>query len=267
MIGGNQAMMESGGADVSGGAEAAGASAAGPYGYIALAALQLYGSYQMSQITRENGELQDKIADFNSQFAELDAFNARAKGQGDAARYGEQIDQVQASDKAAEAGAGITIGYGTSADIDSDNKVAGMNNVLQIQRAAQNQAVGYENQAINIRLGGSQAQLQSGLNASAQQYSGVMSAAGTLMAGYANSESTGKGSSSRTGTDSSPVYGRQATIAFNSTGDGVVGSPTTYSNGYGWYPDANDTASGYPGFFGQGPRSAYSGGSFTGETA
>jgi hypothetical protein len=218
--------------------------------YMALAGLQLYGSYQMSNITRQNGELQNNIAQFNSQFAELDAFNARATGQTNAARYGEQIDETQGADKAAEAGAGISIGYGTAADVDADNKIAGQTNVLQIQRAAQNQAVGYENQAINIRLGGSQTQLQSDLNASAQQESGVINAASSTVAGYAYSQSTGKGTSSRTGSDASPTFSKQANINLTSAGDGILAN-SAYSS-YGRSPDGKSyTGTGYSDSFSQ----------------
>lgn len=229
--------------------------------YLALAGLQLAGSYQMASITRQNGELQNDIANMNSQFAELDAFNARAKGQTDAARYGEQIQKVQAADKAAEAGAGITIGYGTAKDIDTDNKIAGMVNTLQIQRQAQNQAAGFQNQAINIRLGGSMTQLQSNLNASAQQMSGLTSAISTGVAGYAYSQSTGKGTTSHTGTDATPGTARDdaPTVHVTSTGDGIANQPTWYADNPSYGYDSN-----HSGFYGYGPRSSY-GGSFTQE--
>lgn len=233
------------------------------YAYLALAALQLVGGFQQADITRKNGDLQYDIADMNAKFAELDAFNSIATGQGTAAKYATTVNQTQAADKAAYASEGVDVNYGTAKNVESDNRVAGLNNTLQIQRQAQNQAVGFQTQAINIRLGGHMTQLQSNLNAASQESSGIMKAISTGVAGYAYGESTGKGNSSRTGTDSKPTYDKMADIHVKESGDGVRAPASTYSNGYGWYPDASPGpggTGGSPGFFGRGPR-----GSFTDE--
>lgn len=216
--------------------------------FLALAALQAVGGFQMAQITRQNGELQNDIADMNAKYADLDAFNAIAEGQGIAAKYEGSANSVIGADKAAFAGAGVAIGYGTAGDVITDNRIAAKNNVLQIQREAQNKAVGFKTQGINLRLGGQMSKLQANLNASSQQMAGVTSAVSTGVSGYAYSQTTGKGTTSKTGTDAKPTYNKQATI---NLGDGV-------SKGMGWYPDAGPY--GRPGFFGSGPR-----GSFTDE--
>lgn len=220
--------------------------------FLALAALQAVGGFQQAQITRQNGDLQYDIAKMNAKYAELDAFNARAEGQGNAAKYESQANQVIGADKAAFAGAGVSIGYGTANDVVTDNKIAAKNNVLQIQRQAQNKAVGYETQGINILLGGRMQQLQSGLNAAAEQSAGIMKAVATGVSGYAYSQTTGKGTTSKTGTDSSPTYDRPINMNMGGgPGDGVT-------NRMAWYPDSGP--GGQPGFYGSGPR-----GSFTDE--
>lgn len=219
------------------------------YAYLAMAALQVVGGFQSADITRQNGELQNKIADMNAQFAKLDAFNARATGQTNAARYAAQIDQVQGADKAALAGSNTDVGYGTARDISADNKIAGMANVLQIQRAAQNKAAGLDNQAINIQLGGAQKVLQAGLDASAQEAGGIASAFKTGISGYDYDQSTGKGNSSRTGEDSAPTYDRKVAsldgtptykqdigMWLTPNGQQVSGASTLRYRGGGWYP-------------------------------
>ena len=197
------------------------------FAYLALAGLQMYGSYQQGQITQENGELQNQIANFNSQFAELDAYNARQKGSSDAARYESQVDQTQAAGKAAEAGAGVDVGYGTAKDITAANSIAATQNTLQIQRAANNTAMGYENQAVNIRLGGATAVVQAGLTASSQEMSGLMNAASTTVAGYAYSQNTGKGQLSNTGSNTGFQWSKPVADMWAAPGGDSMTAPQT----------------------------------------
>lgn len=237
------------------------------YAYLALAALQVVGGFQSADITRQNGDLQNKIADMNSKFAEYDAFNARATGQTNAAKYAEQVQQTQSADKAAYASEGVDVNYGTAKNVESDNKVAAITNTLQIQKAAQNQAVGFENQAINIRLGGQMKVLQAGLDASAQESSGIMKGISTGVSGYAYDNSTGKGNSSRTGTDSTPKWNNQSSMWVTPDGQQISGAASlryqanTNGGSPGWYPDSGSNGS--PGFYGYGPR----GNSFTDEAS
>lgn len=230
------------------------------YAYLALAALQLVGGFQQADIIRQNGTLQGKIADMNAQFAEVDSHNALVAGYSNAARYQTQVDQVVGADKAAYAGANVDVRYGTATQVQDDNRVAGFENVLQMQKNAQNQAIGYEGQAINIKLGGQMTELQSNLNAAATQSAGMFSAASTALTGYAYGQSTGKGTTSRTGTDSSPVWNKTAQIHTNDSGDGVRAPATSpeSSSGMRFYPDPSKPGdNGQPGFFGHGPREDY----------
>lgn len=171
------------------------------YAYAALAALQLIGGFQQGSIIRANGDLQANIANMNARFSELDAYNALTSGYSNAAKYANTINSTVASDRAAYAGEGVSVGYGTAAAVQSDNRIAGLVNTLQMQRSARDQAMGYEGQAINIRVGGAMTSLQFRLNASAAEFQGVAGAASTGISGYDRSLSTGKGNTSRTGTN------------------------------------------------------------------
>src|SRR5438445_632081 len=117
------------------------------YAYLALAGLQLVGGYQQADIIRQNATLQSNIADMNAKYAQVDAYNAIESGYGNANKYAGQVDTAISSEREAYASADVDIKYGTAKDVESDNRIAGLENVLQIQRQAQNAAAGYEAQA------------------------------------------------------------------------------------------------------------------------
>ena len=236
------------------------------YAYLALAGLQLVGGYQQADIIRQNADLQAGISDMNAKYAQVDAYNALETGYGNAAKYQTGVNTAIGTERSAYASENVDLRYGTAASVESDNRIAAAQNVLQIQKQAQNQAAGFQAQAINLHLGGQMTQLQGNLNASSAESQGIMNAVTTGIAGYAYGQSTGKGTSSRTGIDSKPGSNRTSPVNMHITpsADGVrapAGEGTTYSNGFGWYPDAG--GNGQPGFFGKGPRSSY--GSFTDE--
>lgn len=206
------------------------------WAYLALAAVQVVGGFQQADIIRQNGKLQGDMADMNARFAEVDAYNAREAGYSNAAKYETQIDQTVGAVKGAYAGANVDVKYGTASDVQTDNRVAGFENVLQLRRQAENAALGYQTQAINMRLGGQMTQLNAGLQAASAQASGLMQGIQTSVTGYAFGQSTGKGSTSRTGTDAKPVFDKSLSMHVNDTGDGVrapatMDAPRPYFNG------------------------------------
>lgn len=247
--------------------------------YLALAGLQLVGGFQQADIIRQNGDLQNNISDMNARFADVDAHNALEAGYTSADRYQTTVDQVIASDRAAYASEGVSIGYGTAGQVEADNHVAGLVNTLQIQRSARDAAMGYEGQAINLRLGGQMTSLQANLNASATQSAGIFKALGSYAQADYIERSAGKGRDSTTGSEATPGTQNRApaTVNLNAKGDGVAAPAHLYGNGFGWFPDAEPgpgKTGGQPGFFGHGPRPSYNGSmdesydrysSFTGE--
>lgn len=243
------------------------------YAYAALAALQVVGGFQQADIIRQNGDLQADIKDMNAKFADVDAYNALESGYGNAARYEAGVNSTIAADRGAYSSEGVSVGYGTAQQVQDDNRLAGKINVLQIQRQARDASMGYQAQAINIRLGGQMTQLQAGLDAASTQSQGMFKGASTALTGYGMDISTGPGKDSKTGTNDQAWKTGSSTIHANNAGDGVTAPPHLYDNGFGWYPDKSQSGNnGQPGFFGKGPRSSsgfdeslghYS---FTGET-
>jgi hypothetical protein len=250
------------------------------YAYLALAGLNLVGGFQQADIIRQNASLQAGVADMNAKYAQVDAYNALETGYGNANKYETGVDSAIGTERATYASENVDVKYGTAANVESDNNIAKVQNVLQLQRQAQNQAAGFQAQAINLHLGGQMTQLQGNLNASSAESQGIMSAITTGIAGYAYGQSTGKGTSSRTGLDAAPGAARRqgSPVSMNLTpaGDGVRGPAGDesilkgYDNGYAWYGPSSQP------FFGKGPRSSYNSSmdesyeryssSFTGET-
>ncbi len=217
------------------------------YAQLALAAIQAVGGFQQADIIRQNGDLQAGVQEMNKQFADVDAFNAVKAGYSDAARYQSVIDQTQSKVRGAYASEGVSVGYGTAGDVEKDNHIAGLINTLQIQRHAQDTAVGYKTQSLNLQMGANMTRLQAGLSASAAESSGIMKAAGSVVTGYQMDNLTGRGRDKDSGTSDQAWKSKEKTIHAKDDG-GSVAPPHMYDNGYGWFPNKHDP--GGPGFFG-----------------
>lgn len=217
--------------------------------YLALAGVQAAGGFFQADLIRQNGNLQQKIAGMNEQYAEVDADNALKAGYGQAAKQYGEGKQIIAAQDAGEAGAGVTIGYGTAAAVSANSILTSKLNSLAIQRQANETAMGYQTQALNIQVGGEMAQLQAQEQSAQAIGTGLTSAATTTLSGYAaTTQSTGKGVTSKTGTSDKPIWRVASTNvdidpSQTNLGDGSV--KTAYGNGYNWYND---------GYFGSSPR-------------
>lgn len=177
------------------------------WAYGLLAGAQLIGGYQQSDAIKSSADVQKSISNLNAQFSDLDAFNARKAGYSKAAQYADVVDSTIAKQRTDFAGQKVDVGYGTAADVQSDSKLTGMLNTMEIQKQGREAAHGYEVQAINTRLGGQMQELQAGLDASAAQNRGFTGALSTGISGYTQSQSTGTGLGSKSGTNSAPQWG------------------------------------------------------------
>lgn len=177
------------------------------WAYAALAGVQIIGGYQQAAMIRKSADIKAGIDAMNAKYIDIDAYNASTAGVSAGARQDNSTNQVVAKQRAALAGSGVSVDYGTAADIQADSKVTGMLNTLELQRQGREKALGYKVQAINTRLGSTMAQTQSDMDAAAAQSKGIMSAASTAISGYDRSLSTGKGVASKSGDSGTPTYG------------------------------------------------------------
>lgn len=225
------------------------------WAYAALAGLQLASGFQQADIIRQNGQLKASVDNLNARFADLDALKAQQDGQSAAARYANVVDSTVSAQRAAYAGAGQDVNFGTASQTQADAKVTGLMNTLEIQRQAREKAMGYQTQALNIRLGGTMSTLQSNMDAASAESRGIMSAITTGISGYQRMDSTGTGNTSRTGSSTTPQWKTASTSPTVQIPDDMQ-ADNAEGGKLGWYPD-NSTALGSPGFFGYGPRSSY----------
>lgn len=176
--------------------------------YFALAAAQLAGSYQQADLIKQSGDVQNSVAEMNAKFADLDAYNASREGLSESARYATVADQTIGSQRGAFAGANVDVNYGTAKDVQQDTKLTAMMNTLELQRRGREKALGFQQQALNTRLGGTMSQLQSQLDAGTAQNKGFLSAASTLVTGYERDQSTGVGQQKLSGSNDTPTYSK-----------------------------------------------------------
>lgn len=184
--------------------------------YAILAAAQMVNGFQQAEMIKKNAEINQSVAEMNAEFSDLDAYKANNAGLSEAARYQTVVDSTLAAQKTAMAAQHVDINYGTATDIESDSKITGMINVLEIQRQGREKALGYNVQGINTRLGGVMGKLQGQLDASSAQSRGILNAVSTGISGYDRMESTGRGNTSRSGSNSAPQW-RQGTSTMESS--------------------------------------------------
>lgn len=156
--------------------------------YGGLAALQIAGGYFASQNIKATAKLNRDIADMNAEFAELDAYDAELEGYTKQARYQSVVDDTLAEQSAIMNAQDIDVNYGSAASIAQETKFVGQMNLMEIEKQAQQQALGYTRQARDIRLGASLNYADSKTRAGQAMFSGVTSAASTGLTGYERSK-------------------------------------------------------------------------------
>ena len=154
------------------------------YVYGGMAALQLAGGYFASQNIKATAALNKDIADMNAEFAELDAFDAIAEGQTNQARYQSVIDGVLGDQQLAYTAADIDVNYGTAAAKQEETRFVGDMNLMEIEKQAQEKALGYKTQARAFKTAGVNAIGEGNAKAASTMFNSVMGAAKTGLTGY-----------------------------------------------------------------------------------
>lgn len=156
--------------------------------YGGLAALQLAGGYFASQNIKETAKLNKKISDMNSEFADLDAYDATVQGHTDSTRYQSTIDNTMAEQSAQMNAEGVDVNYGSSSSVRKETQFVGELNQMNIEKQAQEQALGYRRQARNFRTSGAMELADGNTKAGQAMFSGITSAAQTGLTGYSRSK-------------------------------------------------------------------------------
>lgn len=152
--------------------------------YGGLAGLQLASGYFASQNIKETARLNRDIANMNAKFAELDAYDAELEGYSKQARYQSVIDSVLSEQQAALTAADIDVNYGSAAEIKADTRFIGELNKMEIEKEAQERALGYKRQARDMRIGGSLNYASERARAATTMFNSGVGAAQTGLTGY-----------------------------------------------------------------------------------
>lgn len=151
---------------------------------VGVAAFQMVSGAQQAETIRDNAQISKEVNGINAGYAELDAYNAEQEGFTQEARYQTTIDKTLGEQKVALAAKGVDINFGTAAELQSETKLTGFLNKLDMKNRAHKIALGFENQASDIRLKGSSDSAQASYNASAVENAAVLSGLSTAVSGY-----------------------------------------------------------------------------------
>lgn len=116
-----------------------------------VSAAQIINGAKSAETMKRQARMQKAIADMNAKYIEIDAFNARAAGYTRAARYQTVVDRTIADQRLAMASANVDITSGTAKEIQTESRMIGELNQLDIIEQGQMKAYGLKTQAMNLR--------------------------------------------------------------------------------------------------------------------
>lgn len=172
-----------------------------------LAGMQLANGYFASQNIKATAELNRDISKMNAEFAELDAYDAELEGGTQAARYQSVIDNTLADQSAIMAAKDIDSSYGSAASIAKETSFIGQLNLMEIQKNAQQTALGYKRQARDTRLQGFLNYGQDQARAASAMASGINNAVNTGISGYSRRGGYGGGGDNTPGNGIKDSFG------------------------------------------------------------
>lgn len=150
------------------------------YAMAAMAAVQLASSYFAAQNARDTAQLNNEISEWNAEFAELDAHEAILEGETQVAQYQAVIDQTLSDQTVAFAVNNVDADYGSAAAVTKETKFIGQLNRMEIEKQAQEKALGYKQEARAFRLQGDINRIADENRASQIQAAGITSSLSTL---------------------------------------------------------------------------------------
>lgn len=111
-------------------------------------------SYSQSQAMESQGIFNAQLAETNARLARLQAEDAIARGEKEAANHKNRVGQMVGSQRAAMAAQGISVDSGSAAQIQAETYAIGDEDARTIRTNAWREAWGYQTQAINYQSQG-----------------------------------------------------------------------------------------------------------------
>lgn len=149
--------------------------------------LQLLGSYLSSQNIREAAKVRKRISEINSEFAELDAYDAEIAGFSQVAEYQVTVDQTLSNQRLAFTSQDVDVNFGSAAELQQETRLVAELNRMEIVKRANERALGLEQQSRDILLQGGINQNDANRKASQTLTLGLLNAGVTGATGYARS--------------------------------------------------------------------------------
>lgn len=150
----------------------------------AMAGKQLADGYFASELIEDTAEVNEFISDMNAEFAELDAYDAKVEGEVQKRKYQRVIDRTQADQNALLAAKNIDPNFGTAAALQAESDFQAELNLMEIDKAAEERAMGFRQEARNIRIGGRLASMSASVQAGDVLRRSGTQAAKTFISGY-----------------------------------------------------------------------------------
>ena len=147
---------------------------------------QIIGGFLQADMVRRQAETQAKIAEFNAQSSEYDAWRAEAYGSTIMAFSQNEIDQVRGASKVYAASKGIK-SEGSLAEINAQNELNSALNKIDLDNKITEQAMGYRRQASMTRLNSRLNTLAADTQATSLQVGSLIQGAGTMGSSYIKS--------------------------------------------------------------------------------
>lgn len=168
-------------------------------GAAVIAGLQLFQASGQARGMKAMGNYQKAMSEINARNAQIKAKNTIEQGDESAQEYRKKVNQTVGSQKAAYAGAGVDVGYGSAQQIAQETYEIGAQDALKIKNNAYLAALGYEAEAQEMSRQGRMAQVGANIEASNTLLAGGMRAFGTAYDSYTKENTAKTAKTAKTG--------------------------------------------------------------------
>jgi hypothetical protein len=142
-------------------------------------------AYSQAGAMKAQGDYQAKMAELNSEFAELQAADALKRGDRNASSVIKEGDKVAGAQRASLAGQGVDVNFGSARTVQDDTRHSAALDALTVKNNAWREAWGYKMQALESSSRGEFAGFAAQNQANNTLLTGGMQAFGSGLKGYA----------------------------------------------------------------------------------
>jgi hypothetical protein len=105
---------------------------------------------QIGAANQEASESEARLSDYNARVAEMQAIDAELRGEWEAERLRNEVNQVIGRQRAGFAAGNIDVGFGSAVDVQADAAMLGELDILTIRSNAAREAWGYRVQGADL---------------------------------------------------------------------------------------------------------------------